>query len=73
MTLHIYLFINIYLDLSIDNALHGKSHKAIPDAISVNTKLSTNKQEIANEFNKFLQRFVQTITLQLLIDHTRVI
>ena len=38
---------------TIDNALHRKSLKAIPDAISVNTKLSTNKQEIANEFNKY--------------------
>ena len=38
---------------TIDNALHRKSLKAIPDAISVNTKLSTNKQEISNEFNKY--------------------
>ena len=34
---------------TIDNALHRKSRKAI----SVNTKLSTNKQEIVNEFNKY--------------------
>ena len=39
---------------TIDNALYRKPRKAIPDAISVNTKLSTNKQEIANEFNKYL-------------------
>ena len=38
---------------TIDNALHRKSRKAIADAISVNTKLSTNKQGIANEFNKY--------------------
>ena len=38
---------------TIDDALHRKSRKAIPDAISVNTKLSTNKQENANEFNKY--------------------
>ena len=38
---------------TIDNALHRQSHKTIPDAISVNTKLNTNKQEIANEFNKY--------------------
>ena len=38
---------------TIDNALHRKSRKTIPDAISVNTKLNTNKQEIANEFNKY--------------------
>ena len=29
---------------TIDNALHRKSRKIIPDAISVNPKLSTNKQ-----------------------------
>ena len=38
---------------TIDDALHRKSRKAIPDAISVNTKLSTNKQENADEFNKY--------------------
>ena len=38
---------------TIDNALHRKSRKTIPDAISINAKLSTNKQEIANEFNKY--------------------
>ena len=38
---------------TIDNALHRKSCKTIPDAISINAKLSTNKQEIANEFNKY--------------------
>ena len=38
---------------TIDNALHRKSRKTIPDAISVNTRLNTNKQEIANEFNKY--------------------
>ena len=29
---------------TIDNALHRKSRKTIPDAISINAKLSTNKQ-----------------------------
>ena len=38
---------------TIDNALHRKSCKAIPDPITVNTKLSTNKLEIAIEFNKY--------------------
>ena len=38
---------------TIDDALHRKSRKTIPDAISVNTKLNTNKQETANEFNKY--------------------
>ena len=38
---------------TIDNALHRKSRKAIPGAISVKTKLSTNIQEVANEFNKY--------------------
>ena len=43
---------------TIDNALHRKSRKAIPDAISVNTKLSTNKQELQMNSTNILQRFV---------------
>ena len=58
---------------TIDNALHRKSRKAIPDAISVNTKLSTINKKLQMNSISILQRFVQTITLQLLIDHTRVI
>ena len=42
-------------------------------AISVNTKLNTNKPEIANEFNKYFATSVQTIKYQLLIHHTRAI
>ena len=53
---------------TIDNALHKKSRKTIPDAISINAKLSTNKQEIANEFKSILQLSVQTIKFQLLIN-----
>ena len=41
---------------TIDNALNGKPPKstpACPDTISVDSKLCTNKKDIANEFNNY--------------------
>ena len=37
---------------TMDNLLHRKSSKSIPDAIIVEDKLSTDKGKIANAFNK---------------------
>ena len=37
---------------TMDNLLHRKSSKSIPDAIIVEDKLSTDKSKIADAFNK---------------------
>ena len=36
---------------TIDNALNRKPSKSTPDTISTDSKLCTNKKDIANEFN----------------------
>ena len=38
---------------TIDSALHRKPPKSTPESISINSKLCTNKKEIANEFNNY--------------------
>ena len=37
----------------IDSALHRKPPKSTTDSISIDSKLCTNKKEIANEFNNY--------------------
>ena len=37
----------------MDNLLHRKSSKSIPDATIVEDKLSTDKGKIADAFNKY--------------------
>ena len=38
---------------TIDSALHRKPPKSNSELISINSKLCTNKKEIANEFNNY--------------------
>ena len=38
---------------TIDNALNRKPPKSTPDTISIDSKLCTNKKDIANEFNNY--------------------
>ena len=38
---------------TIDNALNKKPKKSTPDTISMDSKLCTNKKEIANQFNNY--------------------
>ena len=38
---------------TIDNALNRKPPKSTPDTISIDSKLCTNKKDIANEYNNY--------------------
>ena len=45
---------------TLDNVLHRKALKSLPDAIQINDKLSTDKTEMADSFNTYFSTILAT-------------
>ena len=45
---------------TLDNVLHSKTSKSLPDAIQINDKLSTDKTEMADSFNTYFSTICAT-------------
>ena len=45
---------------TLDNVLHRKTSKSLPDAIQINDKLSTDKTEMADSFNTYFSTICAT-------------
>ena len=54
----------------MDNLLHRKSSKSIPDAIIVEDKLATDKGKIADAFNKYFATVCMTNEMLIKIFHS---